>query len=260
MMGRIINANRSVVPACDFPLEVFEKLVKATGDIAGIGGYKIGPALTGRPGYDSVIRVAREHTDKPLIFDPQKWGTDIPDTAPNLLTPVKEAGFDAVIIFPESGPATELSWIRAAQDLGLGVIVGGEMTHPRYLQGDVSNGRDLDYTTAFKLLGMRKQPTGFIRSDAPSEMYEVAARLGVEDFVVPGNKPDQILLYKGQLEFVVKGTPTFWSPGLVAQGGDISEGARAAGRSFHAIVGRGIYRADDMRRAAEEHCSKLEAA
>lgn len=140
-------------------------------------------------------------------------------------------------MFPQSGPATEFEWIRVAQNLGLGVIVGGEMTHPRYLEGDASNGRKFDYDVVFKKLGMREQPTGFIREDAPRQMYEIAARMGVGDFVVPGNKPAQIVIYKQQLESLVEGTPTFWSPGLVAQGGDISDGARAAGKVFMLLLG-----------------------
>jgi orotidine-5'-phosphate decarboxylase len=44
----------------------------------------------------------------------------------------------------------------------------------------------------------------------------------------------------------------FYSPGLVAQGGSITEGAKVAGDSWHAIVGRGIYQQQDMKKAAQE--------
>ena len=68
-MPEIVKRNRSVIPACDVPFKVFAEIVAATGDIEGIGGYKIGPALTGRIGYDPVVKFAKAHTGKPLIFD-----------------------------------------------------------------------------------------------------------------------------------------------------------------------------------------------
>ncbi len=262
-MGKIIERDRSIIPACDVPLKVFEQLVKATGDLDVIGGYKIGPALTGRPGYDAVVEVARYETGKPLIFDGQKLGTDTPDTARSILEQMKESGIDAVILFPQSGPVTEYSWIKTAQELGLGVIVGGEMTHARYLDGDFSNERNkdgtvkTDYSAIFHQLGMVDQ-TGFIRPEGVLMMYLIAAKLGVEDFVVPGNKPERIALYKSYIE--EQGgieNPSFFSPGFVAQGGEVSKGAAAAGQRFHAIVGRGIYEARDMRQAAIELGSKL---
>ena len=257
-MARIIQRDRSVVPACDVSLVVFEEAVRTTGDVEGIGGYKIGPALCGRPGYDRVVEVARRHTNKPLIFDAQKWGTDIPDTANPILGPLKESGIDAVILFPMSSPITEYEWIKAAQKLGLGVIVGGEMTHPRFPEGDYSNTKTTDYTRIFREeLGMGHDVTGFMRKFASEDMYEIAARMGITDFVVPGNKPDRIRHYKALIERCGVIEPAFYSPGLVVQGGKISEGAEAAGKRFHAIVGRGIFKAPDKRAAAIEHCSQL---
>lgn len=254
----IVTRNRSVIPACDVPLQVFAEIVGATHDIDGIGGYKIGPALTGRIGYDVVVRLAKAKTDKPLIFDAQKWGTDIPDTAPKLLGPLREAGVDAVILFPFSGPATQHDWIRTAQDLGLGVLVGGEMTHPRAIEGDYTQGKKVDYTTIFRDLGFAEDLTGYMRRGAPAEIFTLAAKMGVTDFVVPGNKPDAI---RGYRDLIERGcgieNAAYWSPGLVAQGGEITEGAEAAGERFHAIVGRGIYQAEDKRAAALDLVSKL---
>jgi orotidine-5'-phosphate decarboxylase len=257
-MIKIIQIDRSVVPACDISLDEFETIVSETADIEKVGGYKIGPALTGRPGYDKVVEVARRYTEKPLIFDAQKWGTDIPDTAHKILDPLKESGVNAVILFPQSGPATGYAWIRVAQDLDLGVIVGGHMTHPRYMEGDYSEGKDVNYSNIFlEELGMSKDVSGFLRAEAPEIIYRMAAKMGVTNFVVPGNKPDRIKHYKGIIESCGVDNASYWSPGLVAQGGEISEGAKAAGERFHAIVGRGIYQAEDKRQAALELTSKL---
>lgn len=255
-MLKIIERDRSVIPACDVDLEIFEDIVENTHNIEGIGGYKIGPALTGRPGYDRVVEVAWEYTDKPLIYDGQKLGTDIPDTSESILTPIRDSGIDAVILFPQSGPVTAYEWIKTAQELNLGVIVGGEMTHPRYGEGDFSNGKDVNYTEIFGEL-MGRDINGFMRFGSSDDIYELAARMKVSDFVVPGNKPDRISHYRSLIERCGVSEPAFYSPGLVTQGGDISEGAKAAGKRFHAIVGRGIYKANDIRQAALEHTSQL---
>ena len=243
-MGKIIQEDKSIIPACDLPLDVYANIMRATGDILGVGGYKIGPALTGRPGYDQVVRITREFTDKPLIFDGQKWGTDIPDTAGKMLTPLRESGIDAVILFPLAGPATEYAWVTEAQELGLGVIVGGEMTHPRFGADDFRNGKDIDYTRIFEdLLGV--DVSGWIDQHSMDTMYILAAALGVENFVMPGNKPSQIERYRGLVTDHGIALPSVWSPGLVKQLGKVSEATVAAGDSFHGIVGRGIYARED---------------
>ena len=51
--------------------------------------------------------------------------------------------------------------------------------------------------------------------------------------------------------------PIFYSPGLITQGGNITESAKAAGDKWHAIVGRALYNAKDMNRAAEELARNL---
>lgn len=257
-MKKIIPIDRSIVPACDVSIEKYKEIIKETADIEKVGGYKIGPALTGRPGYDKIVEITRKYTNKPLIFDSQKWGTDIPDTAGKILTPLKESGIDAVILFPMSSPITEYEWIKAAKDLKLGVLVGGEMTHPRYLEGNLSEGKDKNYSKIFKEeLGIERDITGFIRKFAPEDMYEIAARMGVTNFVVPGNKPDRIIHYRNIVENCGIAKPVFWSPGLVAQGGELSEGAKVAGKRFHGIVGRGIYKSDNIRQAALDLTKKL---
>jgi hypothetical protein len=112
----------------------------------------------------------------------------------------------------------------------LEVIIGGEMTHPGYLRSE----------------------KGYIADEALDEMYLLAAKLGIMDFVVPGNKIDRIKHYKQLLQPICGENLVFYSPGLIAQGGKVTEAARAAGESWHAIVGRAIYDADNITDAAEE--------
>src|SRR3989344_3185331 len=232
---KIITRDRSVIHACDVEtLEQFEELVKQTADVDGIGGYKIGFELGLGFGLPAVVAAARKHTDKPLIYDHQKAGTDIPDTGKNFARLMKRTGIDTVILFPQAGPETERAWIYHALDQGLNVIVGGRMTHPA---SAVSEG-------------------GFITDEGALEIYRIAARAGISDFVVPGNKPDTISEAKKTVES--EGVfPIFYAPGFIAQGGKIADAAKVAGNYFHGIVGRGIYASRDLRQAAIEHTSQL---
>ena len=229
----IIKLQKSVIPSCDVnSLESLKRVVEETHSVVGIGGYKVGFELVIPFGMKRVVEVVRSVTDLPIIYDHQKAGTDIPEMGEKFMKACE--GADSVIIFPQAGPETETEWIIAASKIGMPIIVGGEMTHKGYLEGD----------------------GGFLMDDAPRRIYEIAADLGVKDFVVPGNKPDKIEVYR---EFLVgKGIdPVFYSPGLITQGGDLTEGAVAAGNNWHAIIGRGIYQAEDMRKAAELFVSQL---
>lgn len=231
----IITKGRSVIPACDVEtIEQFEALVKETADVEGIGAYKIGFELGLNYGLPRVVETARKHTQKPLIYDHQKAGTDIPDTGKNFARTMKKAGIDAVIFFPQAGPETERAWIYHAFDHGLKVIVGGRMTHPAYASSE----------------------GGFITDEGALEMYRLAAQAGVNHFVVPGNKLEVIEDVRKTV--VMEGVdPVFFAPGFITQGGKIEDAARVAGEYFHGIVGRGIYGSTNMREAALEHTRNL---
>ena len=229
----LIKLKKSIIPSCDVPtLKALDKLVKETCKVKCIGAYKIGFELVIQFGIKEVIKTIRKRTQLPIIYDHQKAGTDIPEMGERFMKAIK--GVDYVILFPMAGPVTEEKWIKAAFKEKLNVIVGGEMTHKGYME----------------------RSGGFILNMAPKQIYKIAANLGVRDFVVPGNKPFMIAEYRRFLEsFGIK--PTFYSPGLVAQGGAITEGAKAAGDNWHAIVGRGIYEAKNMKKAAEDLCKAL---
>lgn len=234
-MEKIIKQEKSVIIACDVSLELYEKIVKETKDIEGIGGYKIGFMLGLNYGLPKIVELTRKWTEKPIIYDHQKAGTDLPHTGKGFARVCKKAGIDAVIFFPQAGPETEKAWIEAAKEEGLGVIVGGSMTHPKY----------------------KRSEGGYIADEAVLEIYLLAAELGVNDFVVPGNKPEEIKIIKELLEKRGLKNPVFYAPGFIAQGGEISEATKIAGNNWHAIVGRGIYQAEDIKSAALEYTSKL---
>jgi Orotidine-5''-phosphate decarboxylase len=236
-----------IIPACDVDrLEDLEKLVKSTCDIDGIVGYKVGAILGLKYGLLTVVKSISRHTNLPIIYDHQKFGTDIPDICGgSMLEVLKDSGIDIVIIFPQAGPATLKAAIKGSDDpkkqnvkgcykYGLVPIVGGEMTHEKYLE----------------------ESGGYLRNDAPERMYLDAAELGVEYFVVPGTKVDKMEKYRSLLSTIIT-EPKFLFPGIGNdyQGGDIVK-AFAAVKPFpsYAIVGRSIYAAPDIKEATEKLC------
>ncbi|MCH8329640.1 MAG: orotidine 5'-phosphate decarboxylase [Nanoarchaeota archaeon] len=230
---QIIKLNKSIIPSCDVSdLEKLKNLVKETCSVEGIGAYKIGLELCIPFGIRKVIDTIRKYTNLPIIYDHQKAATDIPDLGEKFAKAVK--GVNAVILFPFTGPETEKAWIKACKKAKLGIIVGGEMTHKAFLETE----------------------GGFISDKESLKIYEIAAKEKIKDYVVPGNKPEKIKLYKAFLE--ARGIkPIFYSPGLITQGGDIAEGAKAAGENWHAIIGRALYNAKDVNKAAKELVKNL---
>ncbi len=232
---KIVKLEKSIIPSLDISsIDKLKQIVGETCSIEGIGAYKIGFELVIPFGMKRIVEEIKDLTNIPIIYDHQKAGTDIPDTGLKFAKVCKDSGADAIIIFPQAGPATQLAWIKAANEENIPIIVGGEMTHPQYLQND----------------------NGYLMDNAPKRMYELAAKNGVMDFVVPGNKPERITYYREFLEsLVVK--PTLYSPGLISQGGKISDSAKAAGYRWHAIIGRAIYGAKDIKEETKAICNAL---
>jgi orotidine-5'-phosphate decarboxylase len=226
-MKKLIFEPRTIIPACDVEIDKFEELIEVTTDIDKVGGYKIGFSLALKYGLPKVVESARKYTQKPLIYDHQKGATDIPDIGENFAKVVSESGINSVILFPQAGPVTLRAWVKASENAGLNVIVGGYMTHDAYT---VSDG-------------------GFITVEGVERIYKEAAILGVTDFVVPGNQPEIIRKIKKILEDE-NISPIFYVPGFIAQSGKLSDASMAVGPHWHAIVGRAIYNSHNMRRAA----------
>jgi orotidine-5'-phosphate decarboxylase len=184
-----------------------------------------------------VVEVTRRYTTKPILYDHQKAGTDIPDTGKPFARLLKQAGVDCGILFPQAGPVTMRAWVEALREEGVGVMVGGWMSHAGYVQ---SQG-------------------GFLADEALVRLYQEAARLGVVDYVMPGNQPAVIQ----RLREVVRNEgiePALYMPGFVAQGGSLQAAAEVAGPRWHGIVGRGIYEAADPIEALDSLWKQFQAA
>jgi len=237
MKKRLIREDRAVVVAADVKSIVeLQNLLDGTYNVKGIGAYKIGALLGLTCGLAEIVDVVEQWTARPVIYDHQKAATDIPPLGKDFAEVLASAGVKGVILFPFGGASTEKAWITACQDKGLTVLVGGHMTQEQFLESE----------------------GGFIADDAPEKMYSIAAEMGVEDFVVPGNKIEFVQIYKSLLDDKLgEGNYALFAPGFIAQGGVITDYAQAAGPVWRAIVGSAIYAARDIHKAAEEITANL---
>ncbi|TSA55769.1 hypothetical protein D4R42_04940 [bacterium] len=241
---KLIGLPKSIIVDCGVStIKDLNELVEKTAGVKGIGGYKVGAILVIKYGLATVVSVVKKQIKRiapsielPVIYDHQKAGVDIPDLGSLFVKAVISSGADALILFPFGGMATEKAWINACQDNEFPVLVGGRMTQPEFLEKE----------------------GGFITNTGPSLIYGQAADSGVRDFVMPGNRPELIRLYIriirrsiGEDDF------TLYAPGFISQGGEITETGRQAGDNWHAIVGRAIYQADDIRAAAEKFAAQI---
>ena len=230
-MEPIVKAQKSVIVAADVAsFGELKNLAEQVKGVPGIGGFKIGFRLAFKDVMTAVHTIQSAYDPNAvIIYDHQKAGNDIPAMGKGFAKDLKEAGVSAAILFPFAGPETQAVWTKECFEAGLQVMTGGIMTHPKFM---VSEG-------------------GYIADDAPERIFRLACQLGVEHFVVPGNKLDWVKKLRGVLiEKLGEGNYTLSAPGFITQKGDISECGQVAGDNWHAIVGSGIYKAENIREAA----------
>jgi orotidine-5'-phosphate decarboxylase len=227
-----VRPTPGLILACDVPsLERLSLLISQISSVQEISGFKIGAAIALRYGMAAIVKEIRSRCNNSFIlYDHQKAGTDIPDTAKALVSTCAEVGINALIVFPQSGPQSLVAYVRAVQEFGLTPIVGGMMTHRDYLKSD----------------------GGFIDDSAPLSIYKLAADLGVTEFVVPATRLEKVAEYSKMLD--ARGVDAgFWSPGIGIQGGSAAQMRTVlSNRRLYPIVGRAIYDAKDPREAASQ--------
>ncbi|MEK7540391.1 MAG: orotidine 5'-phosphate decarboxylase / HUMPS family protein [Patescibacteria group bacterium] len=235
-MTKIIPLHRSIIPACDVQsLRQLSAIVRATRGMEKISAYKVGFELVVRFGLKKTVDTVKKLSEKPVIYDHQKGGTDIPEMGERFASACAQSEVDAVIIFPFTGPESESAWIDAIKKQGLGLIVGGEMSHKKFLAKE----------------------NGFIADDAPKKIFELAASKKVSDFVVPATKPGRIAYFSNLLKEKGVKNPAFYSPGFVTQGGDLKKALESTSADFHAIIGRAIYGAKNPKAAAMDLVERI---
>lgn len=218
MPERLVSLDQSLIVAADIHPNQLQPLIEAVRGIEGIEGIKFGARLSSYYTMREVSGLIHEN-GLVAVYDQQKAGTDVPDVADDFASMCEEGHVDYAILFPHSGPRTQRAFTEKLQNKStVEVILGAHMTHPEFLA-----------------------PEGYISPKAPERAYRLGAQMGVRNFVLPGNNPEAIRKYRQAILEETGGEQVrIWAPGLVTQGGKISDLAQEAGPYWHAIIGRGI--------------------
>ena len=179
----LFKLNRGIVISCNFrEFQKLEEMVKSTRGLSFVAGYKVGMELAIRSGLGKVVYSIRKFTDLPIIYDHQKFGSDVPEIyRKSLFEAIKSSGIDALIIIPYSGKETLNIFVKRCFDAGLVPIVGGGLSHKGYI---IEEG-------------------GYLDNKAHKKIYLDAARLGVSHFLMSCSRLDRIKIYCHKLENIV---------------------------------------------------------
>lgn len=234
----LFNLDHGIVIECDVSsIGVLEEVVASTHDLDFIAGYKVGAGLAVASSLGDVVKAIRKSTDLPIIYDHQKFGADDPGfcggSFPGIL---KDAGADAVFIFPFGGIASLKAAVDKSREAGLIPIVGGDMVHEGYTRRD----------------------NGYLEDSSPQRMYLDGADMGVVHFVLPCTRLDRMRIYCRRLESMV-GSPVLFITGV---GLDVCDDLIKAcevvrQHKSYAVIGKEITAEKDYRKAAQEVWKKL---
>ncbi|MEC7489871.1 MAG: orotidine 5'-phosphate decarboxylase / HUMPS family protein [Pseudomonadota bacterium] len=225
------GSSHGIIPALDSDT-VYDVLrtVEASTGIPGVVGYKIGLTMALRLGLPGAVAALREVTDLPIIYDHQKAGPDIPDMGHKFCKLAAEAGVSGLVIFPLAGPRAVDAFVGGSISAGLLPLVGGDLPLKDY---NASGG-------------------GYVVDDVLDQIFQCAADLGADHFIVPGNTTEKISHHARWLKNAT-GTPSLVIPGIGALGGNIPDCFAAAnGCNAYAVIGRGVYEASNPGEAARK--------
>lgn len=211
-MPNLFRADNGLIIALDCNGE--KELVRgleSTKDLEGVVAYKPGcvPLLSIEGGISHITNIIREYTDLPIIYDNQKFCLARDDeeelSLPSKISPImKQSDVDSVIVLGiannniNSAYKADLEiFIRTFQKNDIIPIVVAHMTTPDYLERE----------------------GGLVPNDVPEFSYRLAAKMGIEYFVIPGNKQKDSEHYVEMISELIK-EPKFLIPGFGSQGGD----------------------------------------
>ena len=245
------SLKHGVIPACDVDtIGEFTKIVNETNNVKGIVGYKIGKILQTNYCLEDVLWAVNGRTDKPIILDPQKEGNDVEFTEPAFIKNYSNAGVKAMILFPFSSPRVQATCVKSCHENNILPIGGFRLTQKGFDETEEVELSDICPSLEGKY-------RGYISANAEERALQLYAKMGVDHFIGPGNKVEELKKMKSILKS--SGVdPNFCMPGIKRQGGDISSAFEAVSdcAGSYAIIGSGIYKAENMGEAAEQFCEE----
>lgn len=234
----LFNLDHGIVVECNFAsIKKLENIVESTSDLDFIVGYKIGAELALTSNISDIVKTIRKFTNLPIIYDHQKFGADDPGfCGGSFLETLKDAGVDAVVIFPHGGIESLRVAVGKSIDTGLIPIVGGDMVHKGYTTED----------------------NGYLESSAPQKMYIDGANLGARHFVIPCTRLDRMRIYCHRLAVMV-GNPVMFITGVgINVCNDLIKACEMVKQyRSYAVIGKEITEEKDYSKASQDVWKKM---
>jgi len=156
--------------------------IDATNSIPFVVGYKIGALPVLEAGLKDTLRSIRKISSKPLLYDHQKLGSDLPDIYKGrMLDLIKSYGAAGVFLFPLGGKEVLEAIINKCIEIELIPVVCGDLSYK----------------------GFFAEEGGYIDIDVQQRIYLDAASYGVSHFMMSCNRVDRIKIYCHQLGGII---------------------------------------------------------
>jgi len=234
----LFNLDHGIIIECSFTsIKKLESVVESTNDLDFVVGYGIGAELALASSIADAVKSVRKSTNLPIIYDHEKFGAGDPDfCGGSFLETVKDAGADAVVIFPYGGIKSLKAAVDKSIATGLIPIIGGDMVHK-------------GYTT---------EEHGYLDSSAPQKMYIDGANLGARHFMIPCTRLDRMRIYCHRLAGMVA-DPVMFITGVGAGAcSDLIKACQVVKQyKSYAVIGKQVTGEKDYRKAARDIWSRM---
>ena len=161
---------------------LLQKIIESTKKLDYVVGYRISSLPVLKNGLDNIKEIIRDRNSKPVIYDHQKFGSDIVDNCTcEMLDAIKSCGFDGIIILPLSGKNALESIVNKCNSIQLLPVVCGDLPYNGYFSGE----------------------GGYIEQETQQHIYLKAANLGISHFVMSCNRIERIKIYCHQMDAIV---------------------------------------------------------
>jgi orotidine-5'-phosphate decarboxylase len=214
----VIIMNQIII-AMDNAIKEGVQLIETTEHSDKVYGYKIGSLWILEKGVQVIKDLKKilkdSDSDKKLILDMQKWGTDIPSIVAKQISRVSEVGVDELIFCPIGAGRDSLkAFIDTCAYLDIKPICVVKMTQPN--------------------------ADSYVRSESARLIYHDAKDCGCDTFVIPATKDLSDISF--MRDYVRYDNSELYATGFKVQGGQIKHMVYFGVTKF--IVGRAIYESD----------------
>jgi hypothetical protein len=157
-------------------------IVYITKELNYVAGYRLGTRLLIKYGLRDISSLIKKQTSKPLLYDHQKFGNEIPEICSgDILDDIKDSGIDGIVILPLTGKKVLESIVKKCNKINLLPVVCGDLSYWGYFSSE----------------------GGYVENDTQQKIYIDAAKLGVSHLIMSCNRIDRIKIYCNELNAII---------------------------------------------------------